>query len=333
MTARLQALGLSLILVAGCAREPEGGDTGKGRDTDTVTTTPYSDETTPETDTDTDTTTVPAFDCTTVPTVPQAVETIDIYTEEDFDFDLQGYLVYQSLQDIVGRNQYGGFKVISADVSSDAAGIQTLANGDIVVAAPDSGVIKYVDRETGANHALIGGLSFPNGLESGAGNIVYFTELSGDRVRSIDTVTLVEETISSKISSPNGLAFGPGEATLYVVGSVGADSVVMAIDRVGDLWDVPREIIRSDVSFDGVETDICGNVYVTEFSTGRLLRFDPVTGINTELADIVGGGSFSSMRWGNGIGGWDTETLYVTNRNDIFAIHAGVPGNTDPLDP
>lgn len=294
------------------------GDTGFGNDTG-HTTTP---------------TTAPV-DCANLPAAPRPFQTIAILTEEDFDFDLEGYLVYQSGSDLAGRDQYTNLTILSAGVSLDAAGIQTLANGDIAVASPDTGSIRLVERATGVNYQLLGGLTTPNGLESGAGDLLYFSEMFANRVRWINVVTLETGEVIGDIGTPNGLSFSPGETTLYVAAESGGLNAIVALDRVGAGWSAPRTVISATAPFDAVETDVCGNVYTVEYSTGRLNRIDPLTGVVTLLADLddPGFAEFSSMRWGNDIGGWLSTTLYVTNRNKIFAVDIGVAGTPDPLAP
>ena len=39
---------------------------------------------------------------------------------------------------------------------------------------------------------------------------------------------------------------------------------------------------------------------------------------------------WNAMRWGNGLGGWRRDTLYVTNRSRVLAVSVGVRGRPSP---
>jgi hypothetical protein len=277
------------------------------------------------------------IDCTALPEIA-SVDELFLTTEEDFDFDHRGFLIYQGGNDLVGRKYDGTLAVISAGVSVDAAGMQTLSDGNIVVASPDTGDLEHVNRSTGANHVLVGGLSSPNGLEVGPGDTVYFTEYFGGRVRWTDPATGDGGEISDSIALPNGLAFSPDAQRLYVTANgAGSEGIVM-FSREDDGFDdgAPFMIGAPGNFFDSVETDICGNVYTVEFSSGTVFRLTP-DGLTREvIADlnaIGGNGSYASIKWGSGIGQWETDKLYVTNRQHIFVLDVGIQGTPDALPP
>jgi hypothetical protein len=333
---------LWLGLCTACQNTDSGGETSKDnqhRPTDTgappvtgntgITDTPSTWETGHPKDTGA------TANCDDLPTGIVPYETINIPTEEDFDFDFDGFVLYQQGQDLVGHDQSGHFKVVSPNISSDASGIQVVGSGDIVVCSPDTDVLKYVDHLTGINKQLIGGLNFPNGLEVGSGDIAYWSELSGGRIGWINTQNPAENgVVSDDVDAPNGLSLSADEQILYVAADSGGISGLLALDRVSDHeWSVPRLVLPTSASFDGVETDVCGNVYTVEYSTGRLMRVNPLTGDSVLLADLDdNGGSYAALRWGNGIGGWEKDILYVTDRHLIFAVHVGAVGTPDPVD-
>ena len=86
--------------------------------------------------------------------------------------------------------------------------------------------------------------------------------------------------------------------------------------------------------FDGVEVDICGNIYTVEYQTGKVVRISPDGADVTVIADIEDPGGWSveynSLRWGNGVDGWDPLVLYVTNRSYLFPIEVGIAGKPSP---
>jgi hypothetical protein len=99
-------------------------------------------------------------------------------------------------------------------------------------------------------------------------------------------------------------------------------------------WGPKELLINPTGPYDGIETDICGNVYVVQFSNGELNRFDPDTMEGELLIDLDDAGEFlwNAIRWGSGRGIWARDTLYVTDRNKVFGVKIGVPGRTQPVD-
>ena len=81
--------------------------------------------------------------------------------------------------------------------------------------------------------------------------------------------------------------------------------------------------------FDGINVDICGNVYITEYGTGKIYRITP-DGVGTMVVDLP---SFwiPNLRWGNGIGGWETDILYVTAYDRLYALEMGILGKPHVL--
>lgn len=233
----------------------------------------------------------------------------------------------------MGAKPGGILQIISPNVASDASGIQVLGSGDIIVASPDQGNIKYVHRDTGVNQVLVGGLSSPNGLEIGPGDILYFTELFGNRIRWINPITFETGEIDDTVDQPNGLAFSPDARFLYVTANGSADSDgILKYTWDGTTWANQELFLDGEGSFfDSVETDVCGNVYTAEFSTGKVFRMSPDGLVRDELVDIPTAGSFASVKWGSGVDYWSTSTLYVTNRSSVWALDMGIEGTPDVL--
>lgn len=74
---------------------------------------------------------------------------------------------------------------------------------------------------------------------------------------------------------------------------------------------------------DGINADECNNVYVTEFVTGYVYRIRP-SGV-VHMAATLPSYWIPNMRWGNDVGGWDSQRLYVSDREQgrLFAIDVG----------
>jgi hypothetical protein len=269
-------------------------------------------------------------DCASLVSGPfDFLSTDRVRTEEDFDFDAQGYLITQHLADLAGFTRQGEAHVVAAGIGPDAAGIRSLVTGDIVVAQPDTGFLNRVDPLAGTVTPILGGLSSPNGLEAGLDGMIYSSEhISGGRVRMVDPYT-GEAELLAELEYPNNMALSPDERTLYVVaGSYGGPSRVVALDRDdnGEWGDSPRMVYEHDQWLGGITTDKCGHVYIVEYSAGKVYRLrveDPAT--PERIADLTSG-SFSSLRFTPGTGDWAPSELFVTNRMALFSIDVQIAG-------
>jgi len=85
---------------------------------------------------------------------------------------------------------------------------------------------------------------------------------------------------------------------------------------------------------DGIGVDACDNIYVTEYVTGVIYRFSPAGDV-VEVVDETGAFWIPNMHWGNGIGGWDEEVLYVLDREAavVHALEVGVLGSREAYQP
>jgi hypothetical protein len=97
-----------------------------------------------------------------------------------------------------------------------------------------------------------------------------------------------------------------------------------------------KELVFSSPTetYDGIEVDICGNLYLIGFSSGRLFRVDVESREQVVLVDIDDPDAFyyTSLRWGADRGGWRRDVLHVTDRNKVFAVEVGVAGRRQPVD-
>ncbi|MEQ1508649.1 MAG: hypothetical protein ABMB14_40855, partial [Myxococcota bacterium] len=343
MAANRQGVAMVWIsLVTGCvgpdpgptdvAGSPDGTDAGP-TDTGPATSTHTGAPTLG--DDDDDGTTAPES-CGSLPAGPfEGFTTSVVHTEEDFDFDKLGYLLTQDNTSLAAFERTGASHLVSPNIGSDAAGIRSLPNGDVVVAQPDTGALRKVTYDTGATTTVLGGIVFPNGLEVGVDGYVYSTEYTRNGlVRQID-VESGDITVIAELDYPNNLALSPDEQVLYLVVSEGplggAGSDVVALDRGADgAWGPDaRPVGSSPDQLGGITTDTCGNVYVVAIGTGQLVRIEVATGAMTTIAQLPSGGlvsQYSSLRFGAGIGAWGRTELFVTNRVSLTVFDVGVEG-------
>ncbi len=279
------------------------------------------------------------FDCDAPwPNTPISVTTLSGYsTSEDFDFDADGFVVSVVNSNLVGKDPYGNTKIVAAGVSNSPAGTRVLSTGDWVVADVGNGAIVLVTAATGAKQVILAGLAYPNGLEVDEDDNVYIGENSGDRVIRVNAYDPTDlEVVAQGLREPNGVILSPDGQTLYV-GSFGGGKIY-AVDRdPAGGWQPYRTFYdptQRDGGFDGINVDACGNVYITEFTTGKVYRVSPD---GTRYGEVATLNSFwiPNLRWGVGTAGWDPDTLYVADRDQgrLFAIDVGIPGKPHILAP
>lgn len=85
---------------------------------------------------------------------------------------------------------------------------------------------------------------------------------------------------------------------------------------------------------DGVNVDECDNLYVTEYIQGRVWRFDDENAEPQQVARVRSNW-IPNMHWGNGIGGWERNVLYVMDREGggVYALNLNIEGHGDAWDP
>ncbi len=82
---------------------------------------------------------------------------------------------------------------------------------------------------------------------------------------------------------------------------------------------------------DGLNLDECGNLYVTELRPSTVWRFTDAGG---EAEEVYAGGMtgwISNLHWGSGVGGWEPQVLYGSERSDgmLLGFDLGVHGEPD----
>lgn len=85
---------------------------------------------------------------------------------------------------------------------------------------------------------------------------------------------------------------------------------------------------------DGINTDGCGSIYVTEYTAGNIWRI-PADGGEVDLAAHVPASWIPNMHFGYGVGGFERDVLYVMNydRGGLFALETTVAGKPEPYMP
>lgn len=323
----------AVIAAAGCVEPSEVDRAVKPGTTDTggtsVTTRPTTETTTGTTTTST---TLYAYDCTQPnPPIQSGGEVGSYGPAEDFDFDANGYAVQVFDGNLVARNKAGDDSFVIAPLGSSwTSGTRVLQTGDILVADSNTSEVVLVDPTTGGDTTVFTQAGWPNGIEVDAEGYAYVSDFSANdgfvaRFDPYDPTDM--DVLISGMAYPNGLVLSPDEQTLYIAST---DGQIIAVDRLGPVeWDSPRVLFDAGGAPQGIHVDICGNVYWTDGTTS-VLRVAP-DGTNVQVVaelNQAASGYLPNLRWGNGVGGWEVDHLYASDRfaEVMFDIDVGIPG-------
>lgn len=278
--------------------------------------------------------------CPGLEPMPFAYETLtDFSTSEDFAISDAGDYYANEGPHLVRRIGGTGPLELFVPGIGVTAGMGFLPGGDLVVADVGSGSLIRI-APNGSQTTILSGLEYPNGLDIHWDGRVFIAEQSGHRVRAVDPDTGAFEIVAEGICSPNGVSFGPGYERVYV-GSFGCGYVYAIDEDPAGGWSDPLVIGANGVAapgaqnvpgigsggLDGLNTDVCGNIYVTDFGPGNIYRIPPDLGPPT-IAVTLPSVWIPNLHWGNGVGIWDPYTLYVADRDQgrLFALDIGVLG-------
>jgi streptogramin lyase len=114
------------------------------------------------------------------------------------------------------------------------------------------------------------------------------------------------ELAAGKLGTTNGIEVSPDAKTLYVNESVQRNIWAYSIKPDGSLVD--KRLVRrfSDYGFDGMRCDVDGNLYVTRYGKGTVVKLSP-TGKVLQEVDVLGKRPSNLC-----FGGPDGRTVYVT---------------------
>jgi sugar lactone lactonase YvrE len=206
------------------------------------------------------------------------------------------------------------------------AGIRMLSSGDIAVAQPFENSVRMVSSDGSGTSAVLD-VSMPRTLAAGSDDEVFVAEYAPPgRVLVFNPYTAdPPAVIASDLTLPNGLTLSPDGRRLYVADA----DAIWTVDRdAAGLWGEIAPFMRLDGQFTTLTTDVCGNLYTVAYASGEVYRLSPDGATRELLVDLsTDGGLFSGIRFGNGVSGFERDTLYVTNRwGSLYGIALGVPG-------
>ena len=323
------AWGVLTLALTGCAPE-EAQRPVRPSDTGTSASTSTTSSTSTATGTATGTETTPTWDCSAVPRPPLTrTDLAGLYAAEDFAFDDQGHLitVYQStmFQQEYPPGDSTPFAPLDGGVGGPAS-LRMLQDGDIVYANVDTATL-YRVTFSGTSTPIHSGLSYPMGIDIHIDGFVYLSDLGG--LLRIDPNTGDTELLTSPtlFNFPNGLTFSADYRTLYF----GTSDSIMALpmDEAG-YPEGPPTLFAAATDFGdflGMAVDACDNVYAI-WDGDKLLRWT-ADGQGPELLlELDEDAWMSNLQFGSGIGGWQADHLYVTDRSisnpGYYELNVGV---------
>ena len=273
---------------------------------------------------------LPVFDCSLVPDEPIEINELE---------DPRGYhdVAFDTLGNLIGSD--GNHLRASVDsTSSDVwvanvgivQGMDWLPDGDMVAAGGDS--ILRINPEDGKD-TIASGL-YAYGVTVGPDGMVYIGGTSSAVLKldpeSGDWDEFVE--LPGGLTS-RSLDFSPDYSKMYI--GVLSGGVVFAVDLDESLepLDDPYEFASGIGSsyHDGVGVDVCGNVYVNDYSTFSLWRISPGGDVTRLKQWTFHGdpGYGHGQGWGPGLGVWRSDALYIPqpyDGNTVGEVVLGIPG-------
>lgn len=279
-------------------------------------------------------------DCAQIPPAPVAFEVLQGFTgAEDFAFDSVGnYIAIDENSNLVRITKAGVKSLWVPNIAGTTAGIVALPDDSVVFCDVDQGALKRV-FPAGNVMTLLGGLSYPNGLDVGPDGYLYVAENFGDLLRRVDPDTGASTDVVT-LSLPNGVAFSDTPNLAYV-GSYELGHVYR-VDQPTPGQPGSVQIFAGSENFsgtakdgygiDGIGVDKCGNVYTAEYISGRVYRITPAGDV-TLIAELPSGW-VPNIHWGRGVGGFEKNVMYVADRDQgrLFGVQVVIEGVTEFAD-
>jgi hypothetical protein len=251
---------------------------------------------------------------------------------EGIAFDNKGNVVGGNIQHIF-KAKYQGEAQVFVPGLKQRAGITYITTGDLIVNDDFTGTV-YRVTPNGAKTPIVTGLVYPNGATADMDGFAYISDETQSLVLKVNPYGFNDYEVLSQgtILHPNGLTFDPSYTRLYVAGWQG-DGFVWVIDKHPDgKFMAPKKwSMQLGNGLDGLEVDICGNLYVNDYSAGGMIRLPP-DGQSFEIV-VTDGFYIPNMAWGQGIGGWNPNHMFVPNggTHEVMEIDVGVPGKQMPF--
>ena len=276
-------------------------------------------------------------DCDALPQGPFSLQKLSgPMASEDLAFDDQGNVVGAN-DNAIFKSQYQGQPELWVPSLKFRSGLRFVTTGDLMVNDDNKGQLLRITPD-GIKHVVLNNLKYPNGMAADLDGYIYVTEHDAKRVLQVEPYTGEKVILSNgEISNPNGIAFNVDFTRLFVAGFSGAGKIY-AFDRDEDGDFGPVWVWASNVGtgwLDGIGIDVCGNLYIADYGSTKILRFPSDGSGYKTIAQGSGGQYLPNMQWGSGYGGWDPWKLYLPDgwNKGVFEVDIGVPGRPKPYPP
>ena len=283
-------------------------------------------------------TSLPEYDCDTMPLMPISETQLDAPRGyNDLVFDLNGEMIgHDSTNDNFIRASDPDTAVLHASKNSTVYKMGMLSTGDFVANTNNSGLILVTPQGavTTLNPNVTG-----YGLAVHENDTIYVATnytVGADAIATVDPVTGDYEIIQVLPSTPRAIAFSRDFSVLYIGTTDNGDVYKLPLDANGvPVADASRLVVVPDAWHDTVEVDACGNVYVGSVFSTSIFRINSDLSVD-EILNWTGGfngGYGHGMEWGDASGGWNEMSVYVTQPyggSRVTEYDLGVPGQGWP---
>lgn len=236
------------------------------------------------------------------------------------------YWVNYDHQGTIGQFTPGGNPAVFIELpdGSIGNGIRFDSKGNMLIADYSNHNILRVDMASG--HLTVfaheSKMSQPNDIAIDSGDRIYASDpdwqAGTGRIWRIDTDGKV--TLLDSLGTANGIEVSPDEKNLYV----NASGEVYAYDLSPDGDVSNRRVLTGfpDSGMDGMRCDIEGNLYITRFGKGTVVKISPGGQVIKEIQ--LTGKSPTNIAFG----GSDGCTAYVTlqDQGNIESFRTDIPG-------
>lgn len=230
--------------------------------------------------------------------------------------------IYYSQRSAVGRLTPGGSPENSWVALTGATTVWGLAldpsRQRLYAGSPATRTIYAIDLSADPATAtpLLTNAGQPNGLTLAPNGDVIYSDFSGGHVYRVTPEGMRSTITTSRISAPNGVAFGP-DGALYVDSYQTGSLLKLTLT---DGSESARETVAMGLGApDGLAFDAMGRIYVGDNQGGRLIRLD-ADGSNPE---VLGMGISAAANVEFGVGALPCTDIYVASGGTLFRYTMG----------
>jgi len=263
------------------------------------------------------------IDCDLVPVAPiSQVQIPGARGYHGLAIDEFGFIVGSDGSALIKSDYQGNWTVYVPNIGY-VEQITYLPDGDLAVADAGTNAILRIDPN--GYQSYLGPAHSAYGLVLGPDEMLYTA--GGSEIWRIDPTTGADTLVTSIPSTAHTVNFN-GDATKMYIGTIGGGQLyVVELDENLDATGAPQVHAQFGGWHDGLGVDACEHVFVVDYSTSALYRISP-DGVASMFVDWDSGNYGHGLIWGNGIGGWKWDALYVPlpyNNNRVNEVVVGVP--------